>query len=72
MGRIGSALALDSINDQSDIADSSSLVLTNSKALEAWVYPAALSGWRTVILVVVPGAIRDLVRQPMADVLKTR
>jgi hypothetical protein len=49
-GRFGRALTFDGSNDRININDSSSLDLTNAMTIEAWVYPTALSGWRTVLL----------------------
>jgi hypothetical protein len=49
-GRYGQGLALDGVNDRMDVADSASLDLTTAMTLEAWVYPTALSGWRTVMM----------------------
>lgn len=49
-GRFGSALSFDGINDWVTVADASLLDLTTGMTLEAWVYPAVSSGWRTVLL----------------------
>jgi hypothetical protein len=49
-GKVGSAMVFDGVNNRVDVPDSDSLDLTNGMTLEAWVYPTALSGWRTVIL----------------------
>jgi concanavalin A-like lectin/glucanase superfamily protein/Big-like domain-containing protein/glucose/sorbosone dehydrogenase/Calx-beta domain-containing protein len=49
-GRYGNALSFDGINDWVTVGDSNSLDLTTGMTLEAWVYPTALSGWRTAIL----------------------
>jgi PKD repeat protein len=49
-GRFGGAVLFDGISARIDIADSSSLRLTSSMTLEAWVNPAAVSSaWRDVI-----------------------
>jgi hypothetical protein len=49
-GRFGGALAFDGVDDAVAVSDASTLDLTTSFTLEAWVYPTALSGWRTVVL----------------------
>jgi hypothetical protein len=49
-GRYGRGLALDGIDDWVTVADAASLDLTRGMTLEAWVRPARLSGWRTVLL----------------------
>ena len=49
-GRFGGALAFDGVNDWVTIADAAALDLTTGMTLEAWVYPTALSGWRTAVL----------------------
>ncbi|MFB3819491.1 MAG: N,N-dimethylformamidase beta subunit family domain-containing protein, partial [Candidatus Methylomirabilales bacterium] len=49
-GRYGAALTFDGVNDRVNVNDSASLDLTTGMTLEAWVYPTALSGWRTVAL----------------------
>ena len=49
-GRYGNALSFDGVNDWVTVNDSSSLDLTTGMTLEAWVYPTALSGWRTAIM----------------------
>jgi hypothetical protein len=38
------------VNDIVSVSDSNSLDLTTGMTLEAWVYPTALTGWRTAIL----------------------
>jgi concanavalin A-like lectin/glucanase superfamily protein/Big-like domain-containing protein/putative Ig domain-containing protein len=48
-GRFGSALRFDGVNDWVTVADSSWLDLTREMTLEAWVYPTAGGGWRTVL-----------------------
>ena len=54
-GRFGAALVFDGSNDWVAIADSASLDLTSGLTLEAWVFPTAITGWRTVILKEQPG-----------------
>ncbi len=49
-GKFGQALSFDGINDWITIADANSLDLTNGMTLEAWVKPAALTSWRSVLL----------------------
>jgi len=55
LGKNGGALSFDGINDRMDVADATSLDLTTGMTLEAWVNPAAGSGYRTVVLKDVPG-----------------
>jgi hypothetical protein len=49
-GRYGSALSFNGTSNRVNINDSASLDLTTGMTLEAWVYPTATSGWRTVII----------------------
>ena len=49
-GRFGSALSFDGVDDRINVADSSSLDLTNGMTLEAWVHPDQNAGWRTVVM----------------------
>jgi fibronectin type 3 domain-containing protein len=49
-GRFGSALAFDGASDYVTVPDSNSLDLSTAMTLEAWVNPATLGGWRTVLL----------------------
>ena len=49
-GKFGSALSFNGTSSRVNIADSSSLDLTDAFALEGWVFPTvATSGWRTLI-----------------------
>jgi PKD repeat protein len=48
-GRYGGALVFNGSNSLVTINDSASLDLTTAMTLEAWVYPAAVGGWRDVI-----------------------
>ena len=54
-GRYGSALSFDGANDWVTVADAASLALSAAMTLEAWVRPATLGSWRTVILKEQPG-----------------
>ena len=49
-GRFGNALTFNGTSTMVTVPDSASLDLTNAMTLEAWVYPTALSDWRTVIM----------------------
>jgi hypothetical protein len=49
-GHSGTALSFDGINDWVTIADAASLDLTTGMTLEAWVNPANINTWRTVVL----------------------
>lgn len=49
-GRVGGALTFDGVNDSVTIPDATSLDLTGSFTLSAWLRPSTVSGWRTVIL----------------------
>jgi len=48
-GRFGNALAFNGASAMVTVSDSPSLDLTGGMTLEAWVYPAAVNGWRDVI-----------------------
>ena len=51
IGKFGSALAFDGVNDWVTVPDSSSLDVTTAMTVEAWVLPTALGAiWRTVAL----------------------
>jgi hypothetical protein len=54
-GRNGGALSFDGVNDIVTIADHNSLDLTTGMTLEAWVRPATVTSWRTVMLKNVSG-----------------
>ena len=49
-GRFGNSLGFDGLNDWVTVADSTSLALDQGMTLEAWVYPTAPGGWRTVLI----------------------
>jgi hypothetical protein len=49
-GRYGNALSFDGVNDMVSVADSSSLDLGSGMTLSAWVRPATVAGWRSVLL----------------------
>ncbi len=57
VGRFGSALSFDGVNDWVTVGDSNSLDLTTGMTLEAWVRPSALGGWRTVAFKERPGGL---------------
>jgi hypothetical protein len=48
-GRSGGALRFDGVNDWVTVADHATLDLTTGMTIEAWVRPAAMSGWETVV-----------------------
>jgi hypothetical protein len=50
VGRFGSALSFDGTSDWVTVADAADLDLRTALTLEAWVYPTALSGWRSVLM----------------------
>jgi hypothetical protein len=50
LGRNAGAFSFDGVNDLITVPDAGSLDLTSAFTLEAWVYPTATGGWRTVIL----------------------
>ena len=56
-GKFGGALSFDGVNDRVDVADSSSLDLTNRMTVEAWVRPTTTSSWRTVLMKERPGGL---------------
>jgi hypothetical protein len=56
-GRFGKALSFDGVNDLVSVADAAALDLTTGMTIEAWVNPAALSGWRTVAFKAVPAGL---------------
>jgi Concanavalin A-like lectin/glucanases superfamily len=48
-GRYGTALSFDGVSNWITINDAASLGLTTGMTIEAWVNPASLSGWQTVL-----------------------
>jgi hypothetical protein len=56
-GWFGGALRFDGANDWIAVPDAAGLDLRTGMTLEAWVYPTAQSGWRTVILKERPGGL---------------
>jgi fibronectin type 3 domain-containing protein len=56
-GRFGRAVSFDGAGDMVRIADAASLDLSTGMTLEAWVYPMAASGWRTVVMKERPGSL---------------
>jgi hypothetical protein len=55
-GRYGKALSFNGTNSVVTIADSSALDLTTGMTLEAWVDPATVGGWESIILKERPSA----------------
>jgi hypothetical protein len=49
-GKFGAALSFNGTSSWVTIADAASLDLTSGMTIEAWVNPAAGTGWRTVVL----------------------
>jgi hypothetical protein len=52
-GKVGGALSFDGVNDWVTVLDGAAgtpLDLTNGMTLEAWVNPATMNGWETIIL----------------------
>ncbi|WP_327586250.1 PQQ-dependent sugar dehydrogenase [Nonomuraea sp. NBC_00507] len=49
-GKYGQALSFNGTSSWVTVADSSTLRLTNGMTLEAWVRPASVTGWRTVLM----------------------
>ena len=56
-GRFGNALAFNGLNSVLTVSDANALDLTNGMTLEAWVKPAALNDWKTVLLKERPGGL---------------
>jgi hypothetical protein len=49
-GKYGKALTFDGVNDWVTVNDSSTLDLSSTMTIEAWVFPTAINGWESVIL----------------------
>src|SRR4051812_17981864 len=49
-GRFGGALSFNGVNSMVTVADSASLHLGAQATIEAWVQPASVVGWRSVLL----------------------
>jgi O-glycosyl hydrolase len=49
-GKYGSAISFNGVNSWVTINDAAALNLTTGLTLEAWIKPATLSGWSTIIL----------------------
>jgi Concanavalin A-like lectin/glucanases superfamily/Galactose oxidase-like, Early set domain/Bacterial Ig domain len=54
-GKTGRALTFDGVNDSVAVADADDLDLTDGMTLEAWAFPTANGGWRTVMIKERPG-----------------
>ncbi len=73
-GRFGGALSFNGTTGQVTVLDAADLDLTTGMTVEAWVYPTALSGWRTVVMKEAPGTLayvlyaHDLSPRPAAYV----
>jgi hypothetical protein len=50
VGRFGSGLSFDGVDDWVSVADAPSLDLSSGSTVEAWVRPLALAGWRSVVV----------------------
>jgi large repetitive protein len=57
IGHSGGAVSFNGTNAWVTVADAPDLSLTTAMTVEAWVHPAALSGWRTVIMKERPGGL---------------
>ncbi|MEN3356580.1 MAG: hypothetical protein V7637_562 [Mycobacteriales bacterium] len=56
-GRFGGALSFNGTSNWVTVPDAAALHLTTGMTLEAWVRPAATSGWRTVLMKERPGGL---------------
>jgi fibronectin type 3 domain-containing protein len=50
IGRFGSTLTFDGLNDWVTVPDAASLDPTSGLTLSAWLKPSALTGWRTAVM----------------------
>jgi glucose/arabinose dehydrogenase/PKD repeat protein len=57
LGKYGNALSFDGVGDLVSVADANTLDFTTQLTIEAWVFPTALSSWRTVVLKEQPGQL---------------
>jgi len=48
-GKFGNALSFDGAGDYVEVGDDSTLDITDGITLEAWIYPDAVNGYRTVV-----------------------
>ena len=56
-GHFGGALSFDGSGDWVTINDAPPLDLSTGMTIQAWVFPTALSGWKTVVLKETPGGL---------------
>lgn len=56
-GKYGPGLLFNGASSLVTVADSTSLDLTNSLTIEAWIYPTASSGWRTAVMKQAPSGL---------------
>jgi hypothetical protein len=56
-GRYGRALSFDGVNDWVTVPDKPEVDLVTGGTVEAWVKPAVLGDWRSVIMKEIPGAL---------------
>src|SRR5262245_11650280 len=59
-GKNGKALSFNGSNSWVTVADANSLDLTSGMTLEAWVRPASLGGWGTVVMKETDGEVYQL------------
>jgi len=50
LGQTGDALSFNGSNNRVNVANSASFSITSAMTIEAWVYPTALTSWRTVMM----------------------
>jgi hypothetical protein len=56
-GKYGMGLEFNGTTDWVTVPNAATLGLTNAMTLEAWIYPKALSGWKTVVMKEMTGAL---------------